>query len=247
MKKENITIKKCLGCGATLQFNDQDAIGFIPEAKYLNSSYCQRCYRLKNYNKKNVSIPNQDNGQIIKNINRRKGYVFFLVDLFNINQEVINTFLSIKLPKTLLVNKSDLIPKGVHLNNIEKNIRQIYLIKEPLQFISTKRGISQEKLFQPVFNMHLKNAYILGYTNAGKSSLINNIMGEDKILTSNMPNTTLDFINIKVNNLNIYDTPGFTLKKVFYQNNDWDLIKKINDSKMYKPLTYQTKNNQIFN
>lgn len=32
----------------------------------------------------------------------------------------------------------------------------------------------------------------------------------------------------------------------FYQENDWDLIKRINASHTVKPLTYQTKDNQIF-
>ena len=49
MKKENtITIKKCQGCGATLQNIDNSKAGYVPYHNINEASYCQRCFKLKN-------------------------------------------------------------------------------------------------------------------------------------------------------------------------------------------------------
>ena len=238
--------KTCLGCGITLQTTDINQVGYIPENKYNDSLYCQRCFKLIHYAKKEVNKPNINNKELLSIINKSNAYAFFLVDLYNLNSEIINTFKSIKIPKTLLINKSDLIPRGVKLFYLKENIQRVYNIKSDVIFISTKKDIGKNTFINPLINNHTDTAYILGYTNAGKSSLINKLLTNKVITTSNMPNTTLDLINLKLDDYNIIDTPGFTLSKTFYQDDDWDLIKRINASHTIKPITYQTKENQIF-
>ena len=238
--------KTCLGCGITLQTTDINQVGYIPENKYDDSLYCQRCFKLIHYAKKEVNKPNINNKELLDIINKSNSYAFFLVDLYNLNSEIINTFNLIKIPKTLLINKSDLIPRGVKLFYLKENIQRVYDIKSDVIFISTKKDIGKNTFINPLINNHTDTAYILGYTNAGKSSLINKLLTNKVITTSNMPNTTLDLINLKLDDYNIIDTPGFTLSKTFYQDDDWDLIKRINASHTVKPLTYQTKENQIF-
>ena len=238
--------KTCLGCGITLQTTDINQVGYIPENKYDDSLYCQRCFKLIHYAKKEVNKPNINNKELLDIINKSNSYAFFLVDLYNLNSEIINTFNLIKIPKTLLINKSDLIPRGVKLFYLKENIQRVYNISSDVIFISTKKDIGKNTFINPLIDYHTDTAYILGYTNAGKSSLINKLLTNKVITTSNMPNTTLDLINLKLDNYNIIDTPGFTLSKTFYQEDDWDLIKRINASHTVKPLTYQTKENQIF-
>ncbi len=238
--------KTCLGCGITLQTTDINQVGYIPENKYDDSLYCQRCFKLIHYAKKEVNKPNINNKELLDIINKSNSYAFFLVDLYNLNSEIINTFNLIKIPKTLLINKSDLIPRGVKLFYLKENIQRVYNIKSDVIFISTKKDIGKNTFINPLINNHTDTAYILGYTNAGKSSLINKLLTNKVITTSNMPNTTLDLINLKLDDYNIIDTPGFTLSKTFYQDDDWDLIKRINASHTIKPITYQTKENQIF-
>ena len=55
---------------------------------------------------------------------------------------------------------------------------------------------------------------IVGKTNAGKSTLLNNIIGETISITNKKINTTEDLIlgiiNIKNNQLIFYDTPGLS-------------------------------------
>src|SRR5574344_488722 len=245
MKEVNIMNKKCLGCGVIMQSTSPDEPGYIPANKLEDSDYCQRCFRLIHYAKKVINKPNLDNKELLKVVNESNSCVFFLVDLFNINNEIINTFKSINRPKVLLINKSDLIPSGVKLFYLKDNIKTVYDIASDIVFISTKKDISKYLFTDFMQKNNTDSAYMLGYTNAGKSSLINKL-SSSKITTSNMPNTTIDLITLKLDNYTIIDTPGFTLNKTFYQDNDWELIKRINASHTVKPITYQTKDNQIF-
>ena len=40
--------KKCVGCGAILQSDNKDVIGYIPKEKEKDAIYCQRCFNLHN-------------------------------------------------------------------------------------------------------------------------------------------------------------------------------------------------------
>ena len=41
--------KKCLGCGAIMQYENKNEIGYINEKKYIDAKYCERCFKLINY------------------------------------------------------------------------------------------------------------------------------------------------------------------------------------------------------
>ena len=64
----------------------------------------------------------------------------------------------------------------------------------------------------------------MGITNAGKSTFLNRILAQHgiarEILASNKPNTTLDFIKLKIDSYTLYDTPGFSYL------NDQNIINK---------------------
>ena len=68
----------------------------------------------------------------------------------------------------------------------------------------------------------------------------------DYITTSNLPSTTLNTIEIKLNDFILIDTPGLIDNSIvnYIDNN---LIKKIIPKKRIKPITYQIKNRQIIN
>ena len=87
---------KCLGCGIELQYTNPKQVGYSPKK---DSSYCERCFRLKNYNEyKEVELENINN-RILERLNFEKLFTIFLLDLLNINNETINTFKNIKAPK----------------------------------------------------------------------------------------------------------------------------------------------------
>ena len=239
--------KKCLGCGAPIQNTNPEDLGYTPK-DITEAKYCERCYKIIHYNQKTVTnLPNINN-YILKTINKKAKYVYFLIDFLNLNEETINTFQSIKVPKTLIISKLDIIPKSIKKEKIITWLNKTYQIKDNIIFQSTKKNLYTKYLINNLESSNIKECYIVGYTNAGKSSLINklcSLYNNDNILTtSEVPNTTIDFINIKLSdNITIIDSPGFTYNNYLFRNDDFTLINKINPKKFIKPITYQTVNN----
>lgn len=239
--------KKCTGCGSLLQTTSPKEKGYIKEEKIKDSNYCERCFKIIHYNEKIVTELDNINEYIIKEVNKKAEYVYFLIDFLNINQETINTFKRISKPKTLIISKLDIIPKSIKDNKIINFLNEEYNIKEEIIFQSTKKNINTKRIISNLEKNNIKEAYILGYTNAGKSTLINKLSElnqiTDKALTTSLiPNTTIDFVKINLTeNISIIDSPGFILNKTLYKANEFDLIKKINPKSFLKPTTYQLK------
>ncbi len=214
---------KCKGCGIILQSEDKNALGYTPDIK---NELCQRCFKLKNYNTLINNGVNIDNDKLIKKINSLNVYVLFLVDFLNIDSEAMDLYKKIKVNKTLVITKDDIIPKNIIKDRLIKNIKDIYEICEDIILTSTKftKNISN------IESICLKEKKVLfaGYTNAGKSSLINKMVGSD-ITVSSRENTTQDFIKLNVDGVTIYDAPGFM------SNTKRDVVSK----NIIKPKTYQ--------
>lgn len=239
--------KKCTGCGSILQTINPKEKGYIKEEKLDNSLYCERCFKIIHYNEKIVTELDNVNEYIIKEVNKKAKYVYFLIDFLNINQETISTFKRINIPKTLIISKLDIIPKSIKDSKIINFLKEVYEVNEEIIFQSTKKNINTKKITAYLESNKINEAYILGYTNAGKSTLLNklseiNDIKDKQITTSLIPNTTVDFIKIKLtDNLSIIDSPGFTLNKTLYKTTEFDLIKRITPKSFLKPTTYQLK------
>ena len=242
-------IKKCSGCGAKLQNTDPSKIGYIPKMKNKNPKLCERCFKIIHYNDAKVVSNIALEKKIIKIVNDSNNYVLFLIDFLNINSQTINIFNEINRPKTLIISKSDIIPSSLNQNKIISWLHDYYQIKTDIIFISSHKHQNINLIYNYLLKNKIKITYLLGFTNVGKSSLVNSIislvnLNHDSITTSLVPNTTLDFMNIKINdNLTIIDSPGFTLKDNIYNLDDLNFVKKINPKKFLKPVTYQLKEN----
>lgn len=227
--------KICFGCGVKLQCVDRSKDGYIKEEKYDTSLYCERCYKMMHYGEyKSINEPKSIDS-IVKSVNNNAKYVVFMSDFINIFDKVIEIFKSIKVPKVLVISKSDIIPKNISFNEIKGYLRNIYGIKEDIIFTSNKTNLNT---FIKELYGH-DEVYVLGLTNAGKSTFINAIMDKydssnARITTSYKENTTMDFLRIKVGNLTLVDSPGFYI-------DNFNLAKHTQVNKEIHPITYQNK------
>ena len=96
----------CIGCGIKLQTNNPKQLGYTPKN---DATYCERCFRLKNYNEYKEVELNNINNKILEKINKDMYLTIFLVDILNINNETIGTYNKIKAPKILVISKKDII------------------------------------------------------------------------------------------------------------------------------------------
>lgn len=231
----------CFGCGAKLQYSNKDAKGYVPENKLNDAKYCMRCFKLMHYGVNiNDTVPKRVE-EILYLVNSDDKFTIFMCDFLSLSDKIINIYNKIKGKKLLLVSKIDVIPKDIKIDTIRKYIMNNYKVNN-VRFVSSVNGYGIDSLINYLITNNIRESYILGETNSGKSTLINNILDAfDSKLTkttiSSSKNTTLDFIRLNVNNnLTIIDSPGFVTDS--YEVNC--PLKKV-----IKPLTYQMKDGEV--
>lgn len=220
--------KRCIGCGIILQDKDEQVLGYTPDLK---NAYCRRCFRLKNYGEKKEETI--DDTKIIEKVNKQECIVFFLCDYLNINRITISLFKKIKPKKYFVISKTDTLRREMKEEKIKLWLKTVYNIEEPVLFISSNPQFKSNNIFKVMDEEKINTCYLMGLTNVGKSTFLNKLLKENKIkkeiLASDKPNTTLDFIKIKIGDYIVYDTPGFS-----YENSALAITKK-----EIKPISYR--------
>lgn len=171
--------------------------------------------------------------------------VFFLVDgrvgLTEEDQKIADLLRRSKKRIYLLINKTE-------SSNSQNNISEFYKLGFKFVFpISGIHGQGISYLFEEVFNhfpffvqsnsidkisekqeldsdLNIKENIlklaILGTPNSGKSSLINKFIGEDRLLVSSEPGTTIDSVNVEIayggSEFQLTDTAGVRRKRSIF-------------------------------
>ncbi|PZO94537.1 MAG: ribosome biogenesis GTPase YqeH [Streptococcus pyogenes] len=248
----------CIGCGAQIQTTDKEKIGYTPQSAVeqgieSGNLYCQRCFRLRNYNDiSDVHISDDEFLQLLHEVGNSDALVVNVVDIFDFNGSVIpglNRFVSGN--DVLLVgNKCDILPKSVKERKIvhwlteraqEEGLRPVDVL-----LTSAQHSYAIKELIEKI-NAYRKgrDVYVVGVTNVGKSTLINAIIqeitGNKNILTtSRFPGTTLDKIEIPLDDGHfIFDTPGIIHRHQMAHYLPPKDLKYISPKKEIKPKTYQ--------
>ena len=85
--------KKCKGCGSSLQTIDKEKEGYIPSNVYEKADFCERCFKIKNYNSPKVLEKNLSINEIIKD---EKLPVLFLIDVLTLSNNSFELLKQIK-------------------------------------------------------------------------------------------------------------------------------------------------------
>ena len=112
------------------------------------------------------------------------------------SQIEFDVFLRMNNPKLLVLNKRDILPPNISDEKLLNSIDGNYIDKV---LVSSKTNYNFDLLISKIRDYRTSNkVYLLGYTNAGKSSIVNKLLyhygkKESKIVTSMLPSTTLNF------------------------------------------------------
>lgn len=237
---------KCIGCGVELQNNNSLEKGYVND---LNNKLCQRCFKINNYGiYENVLIDNKEFTNMIDNINKTNSLVVLVIDLFNFNPD-LNIFNNLKNNILLVLTKRDLLPSSLYdeklLNYINTNLNIVDKI-----IISSNKNYNFDLLYEKIKNHSNNNdVYVVGYTNAGKSTMINKMVknyldSKDYITTSILPNTTLNNLEINFKDFKLIDTPGIIDNNSIYYYLSGKELKKVIPKCVIKPITYQINKKQ---
>lgn len=240
-------MNKCIGCGVLLQNINNKDIGYT---KNINSKYCERCFRIKNYHDyKLVDINNDEYVSILKKIGTTDSLVILVVDLFNIGKELelISKYINNNI--LLVLTKRDILPLSIYDNNLEKYFDDYNLNIIDKVIISSKNNYNFDLLYKKILRYKTKEVYVVGFTNAGKSTMINKLLynytnNKIEITTSYLRSTTLNTIEIIMNDFKLIDTPGLLDEGNIINYLDVKELDKVIPNKEIKPRIYQIKNKQ---
>jgi len=225
--EEILISKKCTGCGMELQFEDEKKEGYVPEEKFIMEGdlLCQRCFKIKNYGKNSVNnFKSEDYSKEVLNSVKKSDIILPIFDIIDFEgsftEEILDYLRDYR--SIVLVNKTDLLPGFVHPTEIadwiKDRLAEEDIVPENIAFISAKSkyGINGViRKIKSIFPDKKVKAVVLGVSNVGKSSVINLLLGKNKITTSKYSGTTLKSINNKIpdTNITITDTPGLIPKE----------------------------------
>lgn len=237
--------KVCIGCGSKLQTLDKNKEGYINPKVYEKATLCERCFKIKYYGEAYVTDNPKDKTSLIKMINDSKKSVVYLVDTLTISKESLSVIDSLSNKVYLVLTKRDLLPKSVKNSKLKEYISNLTLIKDVF-VISALKNNGVTELYNELIKNNEKSVYVIGYTSSGKSTFINKLLTlngkSGNITTSSLPNTTLECINIKLNDkLTLIDTPGFVSENSSYNFIDVDIYKKLLPKSVIKPKVYTIK------
>ena len=219
--------KKCTGCGMELQFEDEKKEGYVPEEKFITEGdlLCQRCFKIKNYGKNSVNnFKSEEYSKEVLNSVKKSDIILPIFDIIDFEgsftEEILDYLRDYR--SIVLVNKTDLLPGFVHPTEIadwiKDRLAEEDIVPENIAFISAKSkyGINGViRKIKSIFPDKKVKAVVLGASNVGKSSVINLLLGKNKITTSKYSGTTLKSINNKIpdTDITITDTPGLIPKE----------------------------------
>lgn len=221
--------RKCMGCGNILKDDE------------LEHNICNRCFRLKHYGEYHVT--NKDNSDYLKIINNidSDDLVIYVTSLLNLTIMNLSKFKNV----IVVLTKRDILPKSVKDNKIIDYVKNHYNFKD-IEVISSIKNYNLDNLISKVEKYNKKKVYLIGNTNSGKSTLLNKLIenyseSDIDITTSMYPSTTLDTIEVKINDIEFIDTPGIIDNGSVINYIDYKMLKKITPKKEVKPRTYQIK------
>lgn len=221
--------RKCMGCGNILKDDE------------LEHNICNRCFRLKHYGEYHVT--NKDNSDYLKIINNidSNDLVIYVTSLLNLTIMDLSKFKNV----IVVLTKRDILPKSVKDNKIIDYVKNHYNFKD-IEVISSIKNYNLDNLISKIEKYNKKKVYLIGNTNSGKSTLLNKLIenyseSDIDITTSMYPSTTLDTIEVKINDIEFIDTPGIIDNGSVINYIDSKMLKKITPKKEVKPRTYQIK------
>lgn len=248
--------KRCSGCGALLQNSNKNEVGYTPK---ITSDYCQRCYRITHYDDVTINMQNSiENIEVLEKINQiEDALILWVMDLFDFEANILSNLNDYLEKKDIIVvaSKRDLLSDTIsndkliefmrkRLRSYGISVKGFVICGDLVKNANDEDNYSIDEINNVIDILDYDKVVVMGMANAGKSTIINALLGNSNLTTSRYPGTTLDIVELKTENYLIIDTPGLTRKDSILTNIDIKLLKKIIPTKQIKPKVFQLREDQ---
>ncbi len=220
--RRGVKLYKCMGCGIKLQSEDEKKAGYVPDDVLIEkgNAICKRCFKIKNYGEHlPLTLSKEEYTKEVQSVLKKADALVFVVDIIELESSLDENIIKLieNKPIILAVNKIDIVPKQMNASKtalwIKERIAKYNFNLLDIAIVSniSKYGVNGIIRKLSYFNKKGSTVVVLGTTNVGKSSLINNFFAKNKYITvSKYPGTTLKYIKNKIpdTNITIIDTPG---------------------------------------
>lgn len=248
--------RECKGCGVTMQYEDKNKIGYTPKK---DSLYCQRCFRIRHYDDAMISMKQGiDSFEVLRKIDQMNALVLWVVDLFDFEANMIaglNRHLAGK-DIVMIATKRDLLPDTLsdeklsnfifqRLKEFQIQIKGLVVCTDLAKHAYADDNTSIDAIKEAIaYYRDGRDVVVMGMANAGKSTMLNALVGNKDLTTSRYPGTTLDVNGIRMEDFTLYDTPGITRYDSLLTHLDDRLLKQIVPASQIKARIYQLRENQ---
>lgn len=174
----------CGGCGATLQSNCEDSIGFIAHRDDNSANLCQRCFRISHYGDyvaAPVSISELE--AQLKSVAGPDHFMVVVVDIIDLHGSLPKQLIELvaRTHSLAVVNKIDTLPKHTNFRRLENYVRHELRAAglantHDVCLVSAARGFGVEKAWQKVRKFRKGRPVVtIGAANVGKSTFVNQL------------------------------------------------------------------------
>ena len=201
-------MKRCKGCGVLLQHETPAKVGYTPKS---DADYCQRCFRITHYDDVVISMKTGiDPDLVLHQIAELDALILWVVDLFDFEANLI-AGIHRHLPNKdliMIASKRDLLPDTLGdeklgqfiLERCKENgiqLQGLVVCGDLVKHAYADDNASLDEVRNAIRQYRNgRDVVIMGMANAGKSTLLNALLGNRTLTTSRYPGTTLDMIQM---------------------------------------------------
>ncbi len=227
------SMNRCIGCGAAIQSHDKEAVGY---AKSSDQVFCQNCFRLMHYGKAEGhfhpdELPTFKKDSLIVVVSS----VLYLDTLLTSPVKRLNDDYKV----IYLINQIDLLPdatsKSILLGNIKKRFKEFRVAYDEIILMSAINPYDIEELKSYILNKRYEDVYLIGLQNSGKTTIFKSLTGNKDAIVLPKAALTQTILSGKLENVNIYDTPGLYQSGYLHEFLPYDVYKEILPTKQFKP------------